>query len=447
MSGLEAWIEAHRGELIGDLQRLLRQPSISAQDRGIRECAALVVEMLQSWGITAQIHETPRHPVITGELRGEGDRTLLIYGHYDVQPPEPLELWEHDPFGAEIVDGRVYARGAVDDKGNLLAAIEAARGLHAMGRLPCSIKFIIEGEEEISSPNLLPFVRAHRELLAADALVGFDGNVTPGGRPEVVLGMKGICYVELEAEVGRDQHSSKAPLVPNPAWRLVWALNSLKGPDERVRVPGFYDDVVPPTPEELELLERMEWDEEALRQAWGVQRFLGDRTGQNARVALLYEPTCTICGFEAGYTGPGAKTVLPGVARCKVDFRLVPRQDPADIFRKVRAHLDAGGFSDVKMKLIGALKASKTPVDAPVARALTEALRETFQVEPNVRPLVEGSGPGYVFEEVLGIPQAYSGFGPPEDRLHAPNEYITVDGYLKGIQACMRFYERFGSAG
>ncbi|GAB4564620.1 MAG: M20/M25/M40 family metallo-hydrolase [Anaerolineae bacterium] len=440
MDTYRAWIDQHKEELIADLRRLLRQPSISAQDYGIRECAGLVAEMLEEWGIAAQIHETARHPVVTGELEGRGDKTMLIYGHYDVQPPDPLELWEHDPFGAEVVDGRIYARGAVDDKGNMLAAIEAVRGLKELGQLPCRFKFIIEGEEEISSPSLYPFVAEHRDLLEADALAGFDGNVTPSGRPEVMLGMKGICYVEMSAEVGRDQHSSKAPLVPNPAWRLIWALNSLKGPDEQIKVPGFYDDVVPPTEQELAALEQMEWNEEALRQAWGVERFLSGRTGQDARVALLFEPTCTVCGFEAGYTGPGAKTVLPGKARCKVDFRLVPRQDPHDIFRKVRAHLDAQGFSDVDLRLIGALKASKTPLDAPVAQALIAALRDVFGVQPSVKPLVEGSGPGYIFEELLQIPQVYSGFGPTEDRLHSPNEYITVEGYLRGIEACMRFY-------
>src|SRR5215471_4627153 len=245
-------IDENRERFIADLQRVVRQPSISSQNIGVRECAALLVSMMADLGIEARVMETAGLPVVYGEIRATRPDapTLLIYNHYDVQPPDPVEEWTHPPFGAEIVDGVMYGRGTTDAKGNLLAHLKAIDAFRAAGvPLPCNVKFILDGEEESGSPSLPAFVAAHKELLAADAALSFDGGFQGGDRPQVGFGSSGLLYVEIRVRgASKDLHSARARLVENPAWRLVWALSALKGPEERVNLPGFYDAIRPVTP-------------------------------------------------------------------------------------------------------------------------------------------------------------------------------------------------------
>jgi acetylornithine deacetylase/succinyl-diaminopimelate desuccinylase-like protein len=445
---LFAFIDAHADDYVAALQRLLRQPSVAAQGVGMAETAAIVREMLTGVGAEARLVDTRGgYPVVYGEIPGASPRTLRFYNHYDVQPAEPLELWESEPWAAEIRDGRIWARGVADNKGNFsarVAAIDAWRRVR--GELPLTVRFIVEGEEEIGSPHLEHFTADHPDLCRADACIWESGSTDFEGRPLVHLGMKGICYVELRATGARaDQHSSVATAVPNPAWRLVWALASLKGPDERVLIPGFYDKVVPPTEEELAALERMPDTERQRLEHYGIDGFLLGLTGLELRKRDYFEPTCTISGIVAGYTGEGSKTVLPSRAMAKVDMRLVSDQDPHEVFALLRRHLDAQGFDDVEMTLLGPEKPARTRLDAPIAAVVVDAWRELTEQEPVVVPTSSGSGPWWELCGRFGVDACTAGVGHARSQAHAPNENIFVADFVRGVKLICLIMDRFAA--
>ncbi len=448
-SRLDAYLESHLDESLGELARLVAQPSISAQKIGLNECAALVAEMLQKRGFTAQIHQTAGSPIVTAERRGRGPKTLLIYNHYDVQPPEPLELWVTPAFQPSRRDGKMFGRGVSDDKGHIsarLAAIDAV--LAEQGELPCTIKFIIEGEEETASVHLVEFVQTHKDLLAADACLWEFGGVDHTDTPMQYLGLRGICYVELSIDLlSTDVHSGLGgSIFPNAAWRLVWALNSLKGPDERILIPGFYDNIKPPSARDRELMSALPDVADEYKTRYGVPYFLKGLTGGvDLEIEQVFSPTCTICGLTSGYQGPGSKTVLPARASAKVDFRLIPDQDPADILRKLRLHLDAQGFTDVQITDLGGDAPARTDPDDPFIQMVAETAREVFGVPMMLVPLTGGSGPSHPFVHDLGLPVATGGMGYPDARIHAPNENIRVDLYLKHARHVARIISVFGS--
>ncbi|MDI3340034.1 MAG: M20/M25/M40 family metallo-hydrolase [Sphaerobacter sp.] len=450
LAAVSAYVDAHADRLVGDLQRLIRQPSISSANVGVRECAALLVEMMGDVGITARVMETDGLPIVYGEAASDrpGAPTLLIYTHYDVQPAEPETDWESPPFEARRVGDRIIGRGATDAKGNLMAHLKAVEALRATGGLPINLKFIFDGEEESGSPSLPAFVERHRDLLAADAALSFDGGFDAGDVPRISLGTSGLLFVQLRARGGsKDLHSARARLVPNPAWTLVWALASIKGPDGRVRIPGFYDAVRPPTPLERALLERAGWDDAAQQRDLGVDRFLGGVSGVDALEQLLFTPTCNIAGFASGYVGEGNKTLLPATATVNLDFRLVVDQDPADIFQRLRRHLDEHGFADVELHDLGSIEPSRVPADSPFARIVVEAARRVYGREPSLRPSESASGRQAVWlAGKLGIPGAGTGIGPPDWRGHAANEFMTVGHYLAGIKYAATIWTLFGES-
>jgi len=316
-----------------------------------------------------QIMDTAGAPVVYGERKGKSERTLLIYNHYDVQPAEPLELWDTPPFEPSLRDGKLYGRGVSDDKGHITARLFAIDSiLEAEGELPCNIKFIIEGEEETASVNLFEFIEKNKDLLKADACMWEFGGVDHRDVPILYLGLRGICYVELSVETAAtDVHSGLGgSIFPNAAWRLVWALSTLKGSDERIRIPGFYDGIKPPSARDRELMEALPEVSEEYKSRFGVKQFIKGLTGgTELKIEEVFTPTCTICGLTSGYQGPGSKTVLPARASAKVDFRLVPDQHPADILKKLRAHLDAEGFSDVHIADLGGDPPARTDPDEP----------------------------------------------------------------------------------
>src|SRR5574341_1788939 len=324
MEDIYAYIDAHRDQFVERLQRLCRQPSIAAQNVGISETAQMVAALMTDVGVSPELYATDGAPVVYGRC-GEGAKTLLIYNHYDVQPPEPLDLWESPPFAAEIRDGKLYARGSADNKGNLVARLCAVDAwLKIRGDLPLNVRFVVEGEEEVSSAHLHQFVRDHRDLIHADGCLWEAGGKDIQDTPGLYMGAKGILYIELEAAgANRDLHSSLATAVPNPAWTLVWALSTLKDRHENILIDGFYDDVIEPTAEEMEHLRRLAAarDDDLRRRDLGIDQFLLGLSGLQLVKRNLYQPTCTICGFGSGYTGPGSKTVLPPQAVAKVDFR------------------------------------------------------------------------------------------------------------------------------
>ncbi|HMB21648.1 MAG TPA: M20/M25/M40 family metallo-hydrolase, partial [Anaerolineales bacterium] len=354
---IDSYLEKNLDKSLAELSRFVAQPSVGAQNLGLQECARLVGDMLKRRGFEVQIMKTAGAPVVFGERKGKSDKTLLIYNHYDVQPPEPLELWETPPFEPNLRDGKLYGRGVSDDKGHITARLFAIDSLLATdGELPCTVKFVIEGEEETASVNLFEFIKNHRDLLKADACLWEFGGVDHRDMPMLYLGLRGICYVELSVETAStDVHSGLGgSIFPNAAWRLVWALSTLKGEDERIRIPGFYDGIKSPSARDRELFEALPDVAEEYKSRYGVKQFIKGLTdGTNLKVEEVFTPTCTICGLTSGYQGPGSKTVLPARASAKVDFRLVPDQHPADILRKLRAHLDAQGFSDVHITDLG----------------------------------------------------------------------------------------------
>lgn len=450
LSQIDQYIEQHRDESIAELSRLCAQPSISTQGVGIQACAEMVAGMLRKRGFTAQLHPTPIHPVVVAEAPGKRDKTLLFYNHYDVQPPEPLELWETPPFEPVVRDGKLYARGVADDKGHIMSRLAAIDAILAVdGELPCNIKFVIEGEEEMGSPSLPHFVEAHAKELSAGACIWESGSVNFRGQPTMNLGMRGIFYVELSVEcLTQDVHSGMGgSIMPNAAWRLVWALNALKDKNEHILVPGWYDDAIAPSERDMELLARQPDNSADLIQRYGVKSFLKDmQPGVELRREAVFTPTCTICGITSGYQGKGTKTVLPARASAKVDFRLVPDQDPDDLLPKLRKHLDQQGFADVQVAVIASERPGRTDPDHPFIKLVEAAALEVYDQEMQVSPMIGGSGPNHAFLHYLGVPIGISGISYPGAQVHAPNENMVLDQFVKGTQHTAHIIERFAAA-
>ena len=439
---VDRYMADHLEESLADLERLVRIPSVSAKGEGIADAAKCVATLLSDAGFKAQVLPTAGHPVVYADSAasaasparadaGDEGRTLICYNHYDVQPPEPLDLWISPPFEPARRDGRLYARGVSDDKGQLVSRIAAMHAVRAVsgGHLPVRVKFLVEGEEEISSPSLEPFVAAHRDLLAADTCVWEFGGVDHEGRPEVVLGLRGICYVEFRVRtLSRDAHSGEAHNLPNAAWRLIWALNSIKGPDERIRIPGFYDTAAPPTESDLRLLDAMPSNEEHTREQYGVREFVGGHTGETYKRAV-YQPTANVAGFGAGWQGAGSKTVTPAEAVAKMDFRLVPGQDPQEVLARLRQHLEAQGFGDVEVTYLGGERADTTPPEEPFVQLTVRTAEAVYGKPAVVKPLIGDSGPMQAFRQYLGTPIVTLGCGDPESRAHSPNESIAIEHF------------------
>ncbi|PWH17868.1 MAG: peptidase M20 [Anaerolineae bacterium] len=448
---IDAYLASHLDHSIAELSQLVAQPSVGAQNWGLEECAALVAEMLQKRGFQTEVLPTGGAPVVFGERRGRNpNKTLLFYNHYDVQPPEPLDLWETPPFEPSLREGKLYGRGVSDDKAHITARLFAIDALLATeGELPCNIKFIIEGEEEIGSVHFPAFIRTHQQKLAADACIWEFGGVDHREIPMQYLGLRGICYVELSVETAAiDVHSGLGgSIFPNAAWRLVWALNTLKGPDERIRIPGWYDDILPPTDRDRQLFARQPDLAEEYKQRYGVREFLKGVTG-GVELAMqeVFEPTCTICGLTSGYQGPGSKTVLPAKASAKVDFRLVPGQTIEKCLTLLRQHLDREGFSDVQIQFLGGGPAARTNPDDPFIQLVVSTAEQVYESPMELIPMVGGSGPNYPFVHDLKLPVATAGLGYPDTRAHAPNENIRLDLYLKHARHMARVLREFANA-
>jgi acetylornithine deacetylase/succinyl-diaminopimelate desuccinylase-like protein len=433
------WIDTHRDAAIATLQRFCRQPSISAQNRGMQDMAELVAESLRELGAETSLLPTQGFPVVVGQFAGEHTTRLAIYDHYDVQPPEPLEAWSVPPFEAAIRDGCLYARGVADNKGNLVArlwAVRAWREVH--GTLPCGVTFLIEGEEEIGSPSLGTFARTHQDLLQADGCLWEAGARNEQGTITLTAGLKGILSVELRVRtVAYDLHSSNAPLARNAAWRLVEALGSLHEPSGRVRIPGFYDAVRPPTEAEHRLMARFPIETQVLCQNWQIDHLLGP--GENPvelTEQLLYSPTCNICGMWSGYQGPGGKTVLPATAGAKLDFRLVPDQDPETILTLLKRHLAEHGFGDVEVSILEApSRPAQSSLETPLVDALVRAARFVYGIEPHILPRRPGSGPMEELCQRYGLPVINgAGVGYDGSRVHGPDEHIRLEDFLLNIK-------------
>lgn len=449
MKRFNAYVEANSERFIAELQEVCKQPSVAAQNWGVQEMAELVLARLRKLGAEARLIEVEGAPPVVYGRIGQGKRTLMIYNHYDVQPPEPLDEWDSEPFAAEIRDGKVFARGVADNKGNIMARVQAIEAwLATRGNLPLEIRFVIEGEEEIGSVHLDQFVEENRGLLeGADGCLWEAGYKDIAERPVLSLGLKGIMYLELRVSgAQRDLHSAWATLVPNPAWRLVWALSTLKDEDDRITIDGYMEHVAEPSQAESEVLKAIPFEEEGIREDFGIPAFINDFSGLEALKKHLYQPTCTICGLESGYTAQGSKTVLPNRAMAKVDLRLVPDLTPELVLNLLRKHLDRRGFDDVEIVPLGGEHPARSPLDALLARAAIEAARAVYGQEPVVFPTMAGSGPMYTLCQGLGIPAVSAGVGHARGNVHAPNENIRISDYIEGIRFVGELIHRFAAA-
>src|ERR671910_484931 len=444
-------VDGLKNDLLGELEEFLRMPSISARKEdgsaGFRECAEWVAGKLREAGAEASIMETAGHRVVYAEM-GEGDRTLLSYGHYDVQPPEPLDLWRSDPFEPTVRDGSLYARGVADDKGDVLARIQALR---IYGEVHCpppfKLKFFIEGEEEVGSPNLAPFVRANAELLAADACLWEGSMKDEAGRPMIFCGTKGLAYVELRARgASYDLHSMYGNIAPNPAWRLVQALRTIKDERGNVTLDGLEELAEEPSEKDLEAIRHIPFSAEELKRTWGVNTFDRNLSDEEALREMLLRPSANIAGFMSGYTGPGSKTIVPSEALVKMDFRLVAGQSPGPVVELIRSHLRKRGFDNIEVVDLHGVEAAKTPVASPIVRTAIETWEDLGHADAVVYPTIGGSGPTSLIATELGIPTIMTGsVANTDSHLHSPNEWVRLDDYFEAISYFARFFERFGS--
>jgi len=447
---LDARIDGMRDGLLEELSEFLRMPSISAREDdggGFRGCAEWVAGKLEEAGAGARLMETAGHPVVYAEI-GSGESTLLSYGHYDVQPPEPLELWKSDPFEPTVRDGNLFARGVADDKGDVLARIQALRlYIEEHGPLPFKLKFFIEGEEEIGSPNLAPFVRSNADLLSADACLWEGSMKDEAGRPMIFCGTKGMAYVELRARgASYDLHSMYGGIAPNPAWRLVQALRTIKDENGEITLDGLDALADEPSERDLEAISRIPFDDAALREGWGVEALDRGLTGEAALREMLLRPTANIAGIQSGYTGPGSKTIVPSEAFVKMDFRLVAGQSPGPVVELIRSHLRKRGFDDVEVVDLHGVEAAKTPVDSPVVQTAVETWRALGRDDAVVFPTIGGSGPTSLFATELGIPTIMTGnVANAGSRIHSPNESVRLEDYFEAVRYFVRFFERYAS--
>ncbi|NNM35352.1 MAG: dipeptidase [Gemmatimonadetes bacterium] len=440
----------NRDRFYGELFDFLRIPSVSAKsehDADTRAAADWVAGQMTHAGLAADVLETPGHPIALGEWRGAGDDapTVLVYGHYDVQPPEPLELWESPPFTPEVRDGLIYARGSADDKGQLflhLKAIEAH--LATRGTLPVNVIVLAEGEEEVGSPNLVPFVEQHASRLAADVVVISDSAMLAPGVPALLSSLRGLAYFEVHAQgPASDLHSGAyGGAVANPANALAQLLAGLHDSEGRITIAGFYDRVAVPSEETLQNMRGLPFDEEAFTEPLGIPPAGGEKD-RTVLERLWTRPSCDVNGLLSGYTGEGAKTVLPAKAMAKVSFRLVPDQDPAEVKRLLDAHVEAHTPPGIRFEVVelhGGRPWSAT-VEGPFFDAAARALESGF----GARPVLTGEGgsiPIVVeFERILGAQALLIGFALPGANMHAPNEWFATDCFERGIDTLIHLYD------
>jgi acetylornithine deacetylase/succinyl-diaminopimelate desuccinylase-like protein len=436
LSDVFQYIDARRDDYLARLIDYVRRPSISAHGLGIAETADYIAAVLDGLGMGAQVLPTAGWPIVYGErLDAPGAPTVLLYGHYDVQPPEPLEAWVSPPFEPTVRDGRLYGRGVGDNKGQHLAQILAVEALLACrGRLPCNVKILLEGEEEVGSPQMPAFVAANRQRLACDLVITADGPVHESGRSCVMFGVRGVLSFELRARgASRDLHSGNfGGVAPNPLWTLVHLLATMKSPDGTITIDGFYDDVQPPSALERAALERLPVDLPAVMAGLGLQHLDAPAERPYGERLALW-PTLTINGLHGGYGGPGSKTVLPSEAVAKCDIRLVEAQSAAAIFAGLQAHV-ARHAPEVELIWQGAMDPSKTPMDSPYALPLAAAITQAQGEPPLLLPAMGGSLPEYVWTKTLGVHAFVVPYANADEANHAPNENLELERFFGGIR-------------
>ncbi|MDR1886009.1 MAG: M20/M25/M40 family metallo-hydrolase [Synergistaceae bacterium] len=444
------FIDGNRDLYLSWLYDACRIPSVSAQNTGIGEMAGFLEGFFRErLGTEAEILQSGGYPFVTAGVEGDVPRTILFYNHYDVQPVDPIDEWESDPFEPVERDGRIYARGAADNKGSMFArlcAVHAWRGTR--GSLPLGVKFFYEGEEEIGSPNLGIATEKYPSKISCDAMLWEGGSRDIGGALHVALGVKGLAYFELRLRTAnQDQHSSLAPIIPNAAWRMVRALSTIKDEDDKILIDGFYDDVRETGPEDKFFLNNMTFQEEDTKKFAGIDGFLGGVSGYELKERLLYWPTANIAGFVSGYGGPGSKTILPAEAVVKMDFRLVPDMSGERVYDLLRRHLESRGFGDIEVEMLSTKPPYRTNPDDPFVRTVIDCARDVYGVYPAVYRNMAGTTGMYDFCTAVGAPAVLVGVFNEDSRLHAPNENIFVEDYILGIKMVAAVMGRYALQG
>jgi acetylornithine deacetylase/succinyl-diaminopimelate desuccinylase-like protein len=448
------FINVNRDRYVDELKEYLAIPSISALPQhkdDVRRCAEWTANEMRRIGLqNVRLEDTPGHPIVYGEWLGaEGAPTILFYGHYDVQPVDPLNLWTSPPFEATIRDGEIYARGSADDKGQVFMHFKAVEAhMKQYGRLPVNMKFLIEGEEEVGSANLDNFIGANKDLLKADVVVISDSPMFDRGIPSICYGLRGLAYFQIDVRGTRsDLHSgSFGGAVANPGMVLAQMLAQMKDKSGRIKIPGFYDDVVELRPEERAEFARLPFNERKYRQDLGAPKLFGE-SGYTTLERIWARPTFEVNGLLGGFTGEGAKTVIPAVAMAKVSMRLVPNQDPAKIAKLFEEYVDKVAPSSVEVKLtrMHGGKPWMTAFDNPFVQAAGRAIEKGFGQRP-VFNREGGSIPVVAtFQEELGLPCVLFGVGLPDENAHAPDEKLDLGNFHNGIIASAFLYQEIGA--
>ena len=451
---LDAYLEPRREERLERLKAFLRIPSISALPQhapDVRRAAEWLADEMRAAGIqNVEVSETSGHPMVYGDwLHAAGAPTVVVYGHYDVQPVDPLDEWHTEPF-EPVVDGhRLIGRGAADDKGQIHAHVSAAAALLATrDSLPINVKYVFEGEEESGSAHLDAWLTEHRDRLDADAAIISDTGFFEGNVPAITLSLRGMTYAQIDVRLaGGDLHSgSYGGAIGNPAFAIAQIIAALKGPDGRIRIPGFYDDVREPTQEEREAIAALPFDEETFRADTGVPGLVGE-SGYTTLERKSIRPTLDVNGIWGGFQGHGQKTIIPAEAHAKISMRLVADQEPEDVFAKLKAFVDeiAPPGVEVTVRLLGTGRPSQTPLDHPHVGAASRALERVF----GQSPLYINSGGSIPvaasFQRILGLPVVLLGFTQPNDLAHAPNEWFDLHNYEAAIRTMAATFDEIAS--
>lgn len=446
MTSNDIFLNGKINELASDLQKLIRIPSVSARNQNLEECAKEIAEMMKRIGISSELiyldsdEKNTVPPIVYGEIKSKSNpsgKTILFYNHYDVQPEEPVDLWEYGPFEGKIDGNKIFGRGASDDKGELITRLKAVEYLlKHTGDVPLNIKYLIEGEEEIGSDNISKYLKKYSNKFTADVIVWEFGYINQEEKPIISLGMKGLLYVEMTAQgPSRDIHSSLAVLIENPAWRLVQALSSLVDKNGRILVKDWYNEVKELTEDEIRIVENQPFDEESFKKEYGIDSFINDLSGKNIKKALVCNPTCNISGLNSGYIGEGAKTITPAKAIVKMDFRLVPNMDPELQFERLKKHLVDNGFEDICVIRINGVPAARTEIGNPYVKVIQKSANEIFG-DSVISISSAGTGPMYDFNNILKAPCISIGGTYIFSRIHSPNEYARID-LLEKTTKCM----------
>ena len=447
-SAVDAYIEKNSRRFVEELKELCTFPSISNHGAdAVKPARDWLAERLARYTDRVETLEAGGMPALYAEVPGSGTRKLLLYQHYDVQPVDPIELWDTKPFEPAEKDGRIVARGVADDKADVMARIHAVETLKSLGELPVTLRFLVEGEEEIGSKTFEKIAHQHSSKLNADGCLWESGaSFDDASRPTLQFGCRGLVYVQLRVRfLAFDQHSGFASIYPSAAMYLIEALASLRDQDMNVRIDGFYDGMLKPTEADRRMMAKIDPEVEERKKLVGFDKLVRDPKPETVIEQLLFTPTCNIAGVTIGYQGPGSKTVLPAEVTAKLDFRLIPEQDPAHVLESLRRHLDSHGFEKVEIVWSDAEKPARSDPESEVAKSVIESVRE-LHGEPVLWPFMQATGPMHPVVSDLGIPTVLPvGVGRPDNRIHAPNENIRTADYINTIKLMCRVWERFGA--